>query len=105
MAGSSDLDLQTPALLLQLEILERNLARMRAHLQQLGVPLRPHVKTAKSIDVLRKALAGQPGGVTVSTLKEAAYCLEHGIRDIVYAVGIARGSFRRSGHSSSAGRI
>jgi D-serine deaminase-like pyridoxal phosphate-dependent protein len=35
------------------------------------------------------ALDGQPGGITVSTLKEAEYYFSHGIIDIIYAVGIA----------------
>ncbi len=57
-------------------------------MQALGVQLRPHMKTAKSIDVARLALAGNFGGITVSTLHEAAYFFEHGIEDITYAVGI-----------------
>jgi len=52
------------------------------------VPLRLHVKTAKSIDVIRLAVEGQPGGITVSTLREAEHFLEHGVTDILYAVGI-----------------
>jgi D-serine deaminase-like pyridoxal phosphate-dependent protein len=84
-------ELETPALILDRTRLERNIARMRSHLSRFGVGLRPHVKTAKSIDVVRPALAGQPGGITVSTLKEAEYFLAHGIRDILYAVGIAPG--------------
>lgn len=81
--------LSTPALLLDLDRVERNQARLSKHLRLLGVPLRPHVKTAKSLPVIRLALNGQPGGVTVSTLREAAACLEAGITDILYAVGIA----------------
>lgn len=54
----------------------------------LGVRLRPHMKTAKSIDVARLATSGQFGGITVSTLAEARYFAGHGIRDITYAVGI-----------------
>lgn len=81
--------LPTPSLLLDLPRLDRNLARLATHLRALGVPLRPHVKTAKSVPVIRRALEGQPGGVTVSTLREAERCLEAGIRDILYAVGIA----------------
>lgn len=82
-------DLETPALILDRSRLERNIARMREHLSRLGVGLRPHVKTAKSIDVVRLALADQPGGITVSTLKEAEYFFAHGVRDILYAVAIA----------------
>lgn len=81
--------LETPALLLDVNTLDANLARLTTHLRTLGVPLRPHVKTAKSIPVIRRALQGQPGAVTVSTLREAEVCLEAGITDILYAVGIA----------------
>lgn len=86
-------DLETPALVLDRERLLRNLARMRERVHARGAGLRPHVKTAKSIDVVRLALAGEPGGITVSTLKEAEYFFAHGIRDIVYAVGIAPAKF------------
>lgn len=81
--------LPTPALLLDRDRLDANLARLAQHLRRLAVPLRPHVKTAKSIPVIRRALVDQPGGVTVSTLREAEACAEAGITDILYAVGIA----------------
>jgi D-serine deaminase-like pyridoxal phosphate-dependent protein len=83
--------LETPALLLDARTLDRNLARMQTHLRALGVELRPHVKTAKSIEVVSRALAGQRSHITVSTLKEAEYFLGHGINDILYAVTIAPG--------------
>jgi len=69
-------------------VLRGNIDRMAVHLAGKGVALRPHMKTAKSIDVARLALAGQPGGITVSTLAEAEYFAGHGIADILYAVGI-----------------
>ena len=81
-------DLPTPCLVLDRAILERNIAAMASGLARHGVPLRPHMKTAKSIDVARLATAGQPGGITVSTLAEAEYFAGHGISDILYAVGI-----------------
>lgn len=82
-------EIETPALVLDRPRLERNIARMRAHLAGLGVPLRPHVKTAKCAEVVRRALDGQPGGITVSTLKEAEQFFAQGVTDILYAVGIA----------------
>ncbi|MGZ8155716.1 MAG: DSD1 family PLP-dependent enzyme [Burkholderiales bacterium] len=82
-------DLETPALLLDRTRLDRNLARMREHLTPLNVSLRPHVKTAKSMEVVRRALVGQSGGITVSTLKEAEHFFSHGITDILYAVAVA----------------
>ena len=82
-------DLATPALLLDRRKLEANAAAMRARVRQLGVKLRPHVKTSKSIEVLR-VLAGRADlSITVSTLAEARYFFDNGIRDILYAVGIA----------------
>jgi D-serine deaminase-like pyridoxal phosphate-dependent protein len=81
-------DLPTPCLVLDRTILTRNIRVMASALSRLGVPLRPHMKTAKSIDVARLATAGQPGGITVSTLAEAEYFFGHGITDMLYAVGI-----------------
>ena len=81
-------DLPTPCLVLDRQKLLRNLRAMAGNLSRLNVPLRPHMKTAKSIDVARLAIAGQPGGITVSTLAEAEYFAGHGITDILYAVGI-----------------
>ena len=83
------LDIGTPALLLDRSRLEANADRMRARVSELGVSLRPHVKTSKSIDVLRILAGGTDGPITVSTLAEARYFFRHGVRDILYAVGIA----------------
>jgi D-serine deaminase-like pyridoxal phosphate-dependent protein len=55
----------------------------------LGVRARPHLKTAKSVEVARRVLTGGTGSATVSTLKEAEVFAAAGVRDILYAVGIA----------------
>jgi D-serine deaminase-like pyridoxal phosphate-dependent protein len=81
--------LPTPALLLDRRRLERNAARMRDKVRSLGVTLRPHVKTSKSIDVLRVLSDGEDMPITVSTLAEARYFFANGVSDILYAVGIA----------------
>lgn len=81
--------LPTPSLLLDLPRLDANIEKMIRHVGELGVSLRPHAKTAKSIDVIRRVLGPLGSGVTVSTLREAGYFLEHGVTDIIYAVGIA----------------
>jgi D-serine deaminase-like pyridoxal phosphate-dependent protein len=62
---------------------------MRTRASELGVALRPHVKTSKSIDVLRILSGGDQLPITVSTLAEARYFFDRGVRDILYAVGIA----------------
>jgi D-serine deaminase-like pyridoxal phosphate-dependent protein len=81
-------DLLTPALVLDRARLERNLAAMTARMAGHGVALRPHMKTAKSAEVARRAVAGSAGGITVSTVAEAAYFAAEGFRDITYAVGM-----------------
>jgi D-serine deaminase-like pyridoxal phosphate-dependent protein len=99
-------DLPTPCLVLDRPTLNRNLRVMAGALARLNVPLRPHMKTAKSIDVARLALEGQPGGITVSTLAEAEYFLGHGITDILYAVGITPQKLAQVGKlNASGGRI
>ena len=82
-------DLETPCLVLDAARMERNIERLRGRLARLGVGLRPHLKTAKSIEVARKVMESPEGPATVSTLKEAAQFAEAGVRDLIYAVGIA----------------
>jgi D-serine deaminase-like pyridoxal phosphate-dependent protein len=81
-------DLPTPALILDRAILRRNLKRMSDRLREAGVALRPHLKTAKSVQVGRMAVEGHDGRITVSTLAEARYFAKGGFTDIFYAVGI-----------------
>jgi D-serine deaminase-like pyridoxal phosphate-dependent protein len=81
-------DIDTPALLLDREKLERNCRRMRERLRSHNVAMRPHVKTAKSVEVTQTALDAATGAITVSTLREAEYFFDHGFRDILYAVGM-----------------
>jgi D-serine deaminase-like pyridoxal phosphate-dependent protein len=80
--------LQTPALLLSVERVRRNIARLRSHLLSLGVPLRPHLKTAKCAEVARMVMTTAAGPATVSTLREAEQFAAAGVRDLLYAVGI-----------------
>ena len=81
-------DLATPCLVLDADRMERNIARLRGKLDGLGASLRPHLKTAKSVDVARRVMSSPAGPATVSTLKEAAQFAAAGVRDILYAVGI-----------------
>ena len=80
--------LATPALLLDKDRLDRNLSRLSSRMAARGVVLRPHMKTAKSIEVARRAYPSGPGPITVSTLAEAEYFAQHGFRDMTYAVGL-----------------
>lgn len=88
--------LDTPALLLDLPKVRANCARMQERMAHHGVTLRPHVKTAKTAEVIRIALGGTTGPITVSTLAEAEQFFAEGFTDILYAIGIVPGKFARA---------
>ena len=81
-------DLATPCLVLDLDRVERNISRLRDRLAPLGVTQRPHLKTAKSIEIARLMMGHAAGPATVSTLKEASHFAAAGVTDLIYAVGI-----------------
>ena len=80
--------LNTPCLILDKEILKNNCNNVFAKCKNLGVNLRPHVKTAKCTEVAKIALNNEIGPITVSTLQEAEYFASSSYKDILYAVGI-----------------
>jgi D-serine deaminase-like pyridoxal phosphate-dependent protein len=79
----------TPCLVLDADRMERNIARLRDRLERFEVTLRPHLKTAKAVEVARRVMSSPAGPATVSTLKEATLFAAAGVRDLIYAVGIA----------------
>lgn len=82
-------DPDTPFAVVDVHKVRRNVERLAARAQRLGVTLRPHVKTAKSLDVAALLHEGRPPcPVTVSTLAEAEAFADGGYTDITYAVGI-----------------
>src|SRR5438874_4263587 len=81
-------DVETPALLLHLDVVERNLAHMAARARQLGVALRPHAKTHKCVELGRLQLARGARGLTVSTLVEAEVFARAGFEDLTWAFPI-----------------
>ncbi|HUG44530.1 MAG TPA: alanine racemase [Acidobacteriota bacterium] len=78
-------DLRTPALLIDLKKFQRNCRRMVRRARKLGVRLRPHVKSHKTIEGGRIQLGRDLEGITVSTLAEARYFSDAGFEDILYA--------------------
>src|SRR5216683_3594794 len=96
-------DLATPCLVLDRGKLAHNIAAMAQAVARNGVALRPHMKTAKSAEVARMAVAGQQGGITVSTLAEVEYFAAAGFRDILYAVGITAAKLDRAAALRSGG--
>jgi D-serine deaminase-like pyridoxal phosphate-dependent protein len=82
-------ELKTPCALIDIERVERNTATMAERAHRLGVRLRPHVKTHKCVPAARLQIRDHFGGITVSTLAEAAAFADAGFEDISYAVPIA----------------
>lgn len=81
--------LDTPAAIISLEKMQRNIVRMQQRANALGVRFRPHVKTTKCAEVVAAQRAAGASGITVSTLKEAEQFFAQGETDILYAVGMA----------------
>jgi D-serine deaminase-like pyridoxal phosphate-dependent protein len=64
-------DLATPALVVDVEVLERNLASMARHAATAELRLRPHAKTHKCIEIARRQIRAGASGLTVATVAEA----------------------------------
>jgi D-serine deaminase-like pyridoxal phosphate-dependent protein len=75
--------LQTPALVVDLDVLERNIARMVAHAKAAGIDLRPHAKTHKSVEIARRQIAAGANGICCAKLGEAEALAAGGIDSIL----------------------
>lgn len=64
-------ELSTPALVIDLDVLERNLDRMAAYCREHGLDLRPHTKTHKTPEVARLQIERGAAGLTVAKVGEA----------------------------------
>lgn len=87
--GNSFRALSTPCLLLDEQRMNNNISRLKTRLATAGVEFRPHLKTAKSIEIGRRLVTEANGPATVSTLLEAEAFASSGITDLTYAVGIS----------------
>lgn len=85
--------LTTPALVIDLDAMERNIERMAAHCKKHGVALRPHAKTHKSIRIAEMQIAAGAAGICAATLGEAEVLAGAGIPGVLITspvVGEAR---------------
>ncbi|MFM0644058.1 DSD1 family PLP-dependent enzyme [Paraburkholderia bryophila] len=88
--------IETPAALIDVARMQKNIARMQGQMNTLGVAFRPHVKTTKCIDVVRAQIAAGARGIAVSTLKEAEAFFAAGVADILYAVSMVPAKLPRA---------
>ncbi|WOH18917.1 D-TA family PLP-dependent enzyme [Paenarthrobacter sp. GOM3] len=75
----------TPAILIDVDVLDRNIERMASSMLSRGLRLRPHVKTHKTLEIARKQLAAGAEGITVATIGEAEVFAADGVTDIFIA--------------------
>lgn len=78
-------DLDTPALVVDLPTLERNLIAMQRLADGFGLALRPHTKTHKSPALARRQLEAGARGITVAKVGEAEVMVEAGLEDVLIA--------------------
>jgi D-serine deaminase-like pyridoxal phosphate-dependent protein len=84
----SDCMLDTPAMLVDLDTAEANIARMAGFAARSGMVLRPHVKTHKSVAMARRQLAAGAAGLCVATVGEAAVLAAADVSDLTLAYPI-----------------
>ncbi|HEX8229344.1 MAG TPA: alanine racemase [Chloroflexia bacterium] len=89
-------ELDTPALLVDLKRMQRNIAAMQAACDLNGVGMRPHTKTHKSPAVARLQVAAGARGITVAKVGEAEVMAEAGFDDLFIAYPlIGESKYRR----------
>ena len=81
-------ELDTPAVVIDLDVMDRNLSRMAAYCRKHNLLLRPHTKSHKIPELAKLQLASGASGITVAKLSEAEVMLEAGITDILIAYPI-----------------
>ena len=80
---STEADLDTPALVVDLDRLERNLERWQRYADDAGLANRPHIKTHKCVEIARRQLELGAAGVCCQKLGEAEVMADAGITDIL----------------------
>jgi D-serine deaminase-like pyridoxal phosphate-dependent protein len=88
--------LETPALVVDIERLERNLERWQRYCHQTGLANRPHVKTHKSVEIARRQVELGARGITCQKLGEAEVMVDGGLDDVLIPYNlVAAGKLER----------
>src|ERR1044071_1219902 len=81
-------ELETPAVIVDLDVMDRNLSRMADYCRAHQLLLRPHTKTHKIPALAKRQIASGATGITVAKIGEAEVMLNAGIADILIAYPI-----------------
>ena len=84
-----ELDIDTPSVVIDLDIVDANITKYQAYCDKLGLHLRPHVKTHKIPELAKQQLAAGATGITCQKITEAeAMISEGGIDDILLTYNV-----------------
>ncbi|MFW5748730.1 MAG: alanine racemase [Chloroflexota bacterium] len=75
-------ELETPSVLIDLDVMTRNIQRMQAHCDALGIAFRPHIKTHKLPEIARMQLEAGAVGIACQKTTEAMIFADAGFDDI-----------------------
>lgn len=94
--GQSLQDIDTPALVLDLDAFEANVRALHDSLGNRRVRVRPHAKTHKSVDIAKRQIAAGAVGMCCQKLSEAEVLVEGGIGDVLISNEVVgRGKLER----------
>ena len=80
--------IETPAAIIDLDLLESHIKRFQAYLDQHGIANRPHIKTHKIPAIAKMQIAAGAVGITCQKLGEAEVMAEAGIDDILISYNL-----------------
>lgn len=81
-------ELETPSVLINLDVMERNIQTMQARCDAVGVKFRPHIKTHKIPAIAKMQLEAGAVGIACQKVSEAQVFAEAGINDILLPYNI-----------------
>ena len=81
-------ELETPAVIIDLDVMEQNLSRMADYCRSQNIKLRPHTKSHKIPELAKRQIDSGATGITVAKIGEAEVMLNAGIKDILIAYPI-----------------
>ena len=97
VTGISKWELDTPALCVDLDRMEQNIARMQATLKKNGLPSRPHAKTHKCAAIAKYQIATGSIGICCAKVSEAESMFQHGVTKVMMTTSNpARSKIRRA---------
>jgi D-serine deaminase-like pyridoxal phosphate-dependent protein len=97
-------ELDTPCVLIDETILDRNIARAQEHCARHGIAMRPHIKTHKTPEIARKQMAAGAVGITCAKLGEGEVMADAGVPDILVAYPVV-GEAKLRRLAALAGRV